>query len=219
MSKQSRRPSRAARHAQQQRPPVAAKQDWRASRTVYLLGALIAAAALVAAATLVGKGGNANAAGPIEVGATAPAVAGTDVVTGQTLSSKQLAGKPILYYLSEGVMCQACLVQIQALQQQGALLNARGLQLVSVTNDDAGTLAQAARDYRITTPLIADQSRAIVKSFGVLGGIPAGVGMHSDTADHTFILVDSSGHVRFVHDYPSMWIDVNALLKALPKVS
>ena len=217
MSKQSRRPNRAARH--QTPPPVSSKQGWRPSRNLYWLVGVVAAVALIAAATLVGKGGDANAAGPIKVGAIAPTVTGTNVVTGQTVSSKQLAGKPILYYLSEGVMCQACLVQIQALQQQAAAIRDGGLQLVSVTNDDAGTLAQAAHDYKITTPLVADESRSIVKSFGVLGGIPAGVGMHNDTADHTFILVDSSGHVRYVKDFPKMWIDVKDLLKQLPKVS
>jgi peroxiredoxin len=137
----------------------------------------------------------------------------------KTVSSGQLVGKPILYHLSESVMCQACLVQIQALQQQAAAIRSGGLQLVSVTNDDAGTLRQAAHDYKITTPLIADDGRSIVKGFGVLGGIPAGVGMHSDTADHTFILVDSSGKVRFVRDSPSMWIDVNRLLAQLPMVN
>ena len=216
MSKKSRRPNRAARH---QKQPVSSKKSRRPSKNVYWAGAIAIVVGLIAAVSLVGKGSNANAAGPIKVGATAPAVSGRNVVTGREISSKQLAGKPILYYLNEGVMCQACLVQIQALQQKASVLKARGLQLVSVTNDDASTLAQAAHDYQITTPLIADESRSIVKSFGVLGGIPFGVGMHTDTADHTFVLVDTSGKVRFVRDYPKMWIDVNALLQALPKVS
>lgn len=216
MSKQSRRPTRATRT---QKPPVNAQFGWRPSRNAYWLVGLAAVVGLVASTTLVGKGSNANAAGPVKVGAVAPAVSGRDVVTGREISSKDLAGKDVLYYLSEGVMCQACLVQIQALQQHAAELRADHLMLVSVTNDDASTLAQAAHDYKITTPLIADASRAIVKRFGVMGGIPFGVGMHTDTANHTFVLVDKTGHVRFVKDYPNMWVDVDALLKALPKVS
>jgi len=174
--------------------------------------------ALIAATFLVGKGSNANAAGPIKVGQKAPRVVGTDVLTGKRIDSKQLAGKNVLYYLNEGVMCQACLVQIQSLQQHAQELEDRGLTLVSITNDDRATLAAAGRDYKITTPLIADASRSIVKSFGVMGGIPFGVGMHTDTADHTFVLVDRSGHVRYVKDFPRMWIDVNELLKQLPAV-
>jgi peroxiredoxin len=219
MSKQSRRPNRAARHQQQhKKPPLSSKQGWRPSKNLYWVFGLLVVVGLIAAASFVGRGGNANAAGPIKVGAVAPRVVGRDVISGRTIDSRQLAGKNVLYYLNEGVMCQACLVQIQALQQHVQHLLGRHLVLVSVTNDDASTLATAGRDYRITTPLIADSNRKIVKSFGVLGGIPAGVGMHIDTADHTFVLVDRTGRVRFVEDYPKMWIDVNALLKALPKV-
>lgn len=220
MSKQSRRPNRAARQLKTRKPPASSKkQGWRPSKNLYWLAAAAGAVALIAAVSLVGKSGNANAAGPIKVGAVAPHVVGTDVRTGQRVDSKQYAGGNVLYYLSEGVMCQACLVQIQALQQHFQHLERDHLTLVSVTNDDPSTLAQAASDYKITTPLIADQNRTIVKSFGVMGGIPAGVGMHNDTADHTFVLVDKTGHVRFIHDYPKMWIDVNQLLRQLPKVS
>lgn len=216
MSKQSRRPNRAARH---QEPPAGSKQAWRPSQNLYWLAGMVAVVALLGATFLIGGKQNANAAPPIKVGAVAPRVVGNDVLTRNRIDSKSYAGKNVLYYLNEGVMCQACLVQIQALQQKAATLKARGLQLVSVTNDDASTLEHAAHDYRITTPLIADESRSIVKSFGVLGGIPFGAGMHADTADHTFVLVDSTGKVRFVKDYPTMWIDVDKLLDALPKVS
>ena len=217
MSKQSRRPTRAARH-QEQAPP-SSKQGWRAAKNLYWILGLAVAVALVAAVSFIGRGSNANAAGPIKLGAVAPRVVGRDVLTGEQIDSRRLAGKNILYYLTEGVMCQACLVQIQALQQHFQHLQGRHMTLISVTNDDASTLAQAGQDYRIATPLIADTDRKIVKSFGVMGGIPAGVGMHMDTADHTFVLVDKTGHVRFVKDYPKMWIDVTTLLRQLPKVS
>ena len=217
MSKQSRRPNRAARH---ETPQSAAKHTgWRPSKNLSWVVALLVAVGLIAAVSFVGKGGNANAAGPVEVGQVAPHVVGTDVLTGTTIDSKSLAGKNVLYYLNEGVMCQACLVQIQALQQHFTHLNKLHLTLVSITNDDPSTLAQAGRDYRITTPLIADSDRTISKAFGVLGGIPFGVGMHTDTANHTFVLVDKNGTVRFIRDYPKMWADVNTLLKQLPKVS
>jgi peroxiredoxin len=217
MSKQSRRPNRAARH--QTPPPVGKQGGWRPSKNLYWGGALVVAVGLIAGVSFVGKGGNANAAGPVKVGQTAPHVVGTDVLTGATIDSKNLAGKNVLYYLNEGVMCQACLVQIQALQQHFEHLNTLHLKLVSITNDDSSTLAQAGRDYKITTPLIADADRSISKSFGVLGGIPFGVGMHSDTANHTFVLVDRDGKVRFIKDFPEMWADVNTLLQQLPKLS
>jgi peroxiredoxin len=220
VSKQSRRPNRAVRQIKTRKPVSSSRQGWRPSKSLYWFAGAFVVVGLLAAVSLLGKGsGQANAAGPIKIGAVSPRVVGTDILTGRRIDSRQLAGENVLYYLSEGVMCQACLVQIQALQQHFQHLERDHLMLVSVTNDDPSTLAQAGRDYKITTPLIADQSRTIVKSFGVMGGIPAGVGMHSDTADHTFVLVDKTGHVRFVQDYPKMWIDVNQLLKQLPKVS
>jgi peroxiredoxin len=216
MSKQSRRPTRAARH---QKPPAKSTQHWRPSKNVYWLLGLFAVVALVGATFLVGGKSNANAAGPIKVGMTAPRVVGTDVLTGNRIDSKDFAGRNVLFYLNEGVMCEACLVQIQALQQHFAHLTNLHLTLVSITNDDASTLAMAGRDYKIATPLISDADRTISKSFGVLGGVPAGVGMHADTANHTFVLVDKKGTVRFIKDYPNMWADVNTLLKQLPKLS
>lgn len=215
MSKQSRRPNRAARH---QEPLASSKQAWRPSQNLYWLAGMVAVVALLGATFLIGGKQNANAAPPIKVGAVAPRVVGNDVLTRNRIDSKSYAGKNVLYYLNEGVMCQACLVQIQALQQHVAHMNGLRLTLVSITNDDASTLAMAARAYKITTPLIADTNRSITKSFGVLGGIPHGVGMHADTANHTFVLVDRSGKVRFIKDYPKMWADVNTLLEQLPKL-
>ena len=214
MSKTSRRPTRAARHN------TATAAETRPSRvSLYWLAAGLAALGLIGATFFIGGSKTANAQGPIRVGEKAPLVVGRDVVSGREIRSTDYTGRNVLYYLSEGVMCQACLVQIQALQQHVRHLEGRKLSLVSVTNDDTSTLAMAARDYKITTPLIADTSRAITESFGVLGGVPSGVGMHSDTANHTFILVDATGRVRFVKDYPRMWIDVNELLDQLPTVS
>ena len=36
---------------------------------------------------------------------------------------------------------------------------------------------------------------------------------------YVFVLVDKTGKVRFIKDYPKMWADVNTLLKQLPKLS
>lgn len=210
MSKQSRRPNRAARH---QAPPVGKQQQRTRTNTLVGIGVAAVAVALVAAATLVGGNNKSATNEPLTVGAKAPSFSGTNVLTGAEITSGQLAGKNVLYFFNEGVMCQACLVQIQALEQHVAHLDRRKLMLVSITNDDPGTLQQAGVDYKLTTPLVADSSRELTTRFGALGG-----GMHSDTADHTFILVDTQGTVRFNKDYPSMWIDPEKLLKELPEI-
>ncbi len=217
MSKLSRRPNRAHRHDV---PPVGAAPRQLSRKTKIVLG-LVAAAGVVglfAATTLLGSNDTTNTSPdnvPLAVGDTAPAFEGADVTTGRKLSSTStLAGKNVLYYFSEGVMCQACLVQIQALEKHLRHLDERGITLVSITNDDAATLQTVAADYQLSTPLVSDASRELTLRFGALGG-----GMHPDTANHTFILVDKAGTVRYVRDYPSMWVEPTDLLKALPKVS
>lgn len=216
MSKQSRRPNRAARHV---KPPVkSTKSRWPLSSSAsWTLGiAVVVAAALGASFMLGGKSNSSGvtAAAALTVGSSAPSFSGTDVISGQAIDAKSLAGKNVLYYFSEGAGCQACMVQIQALQQHLAHLQQAHLTLVSITNDNDSTLGDAASGYKITTPLISDADRSLTKRFGALGG-----GMHVDTASHTFILVDKSGKVRFDKDFPSMWVDVPALLKQLPKVA
>jgi peroxiredoxin len=185
-------------------------------RNGYLgLGVAALVAALFGASTLMGGPGNAaRAAEPLQIGSKAPSFSATNVITKLPIDAKTLAGKNVLYFFSEGSGCQACMLQIQALQQHIAQLKSLQLTLVSITNDDPSTLFQAAAGYKVSTALVSDADRSMTKRFHALGG-----GMHADTASHTFILVDRSGVVRFDKDYPSMWIEPKTLLKLLPKVA
>jgi peroxiredoxin len=189
-------------------------QSRRVNRKLAWAGGLVAVLALIGASFLIGgtKAPAANAA--LKIGAAAPAFSGTNVITQLPVDSKTLAGKNVLYYFSEGSGCQACMVQIQALQQHMAHLTRQHLTLVSITNDDPSILLQAAAGYKISTEIVADPDRTMTRRFGALGG-----GMHADMASHTFILVDKSGTVRYVKDFPRMWIDPGALLKQLPTVN
>jgi peroxiredoxin len=214
MSKQSRRPNRAARNV---KPPVKSTQTrWPLSSTAsWTLGIALLIAVALGASFMLGSPGNAaRAAGPLAIGSSAPSFSGTNVITGQPVDAKTLAGQNVLYFFSEGAGCQACMVQIQALQQHLAHLTRDHLTLVSITNDNDSTLAAAATGYKITTPVVSDPGLTMTKAFHALGG-----GMHADTASHTFILVDKSGKVRFDKDYPSMWIEPSSLLELLPKVA
>ena len=174
---------------------------------------LIVLVGVVGGSFLIG-GGTKSATAALKIGNDAPAFSGTSVITQMPVDSKTLAGKNVLYYFSEGSGCQACMVQIQALEQHMAHLTRQHLTLVSITNDDPSILLQAAAGYKVSTEIVADPDRSMTKRFGALGG-----GMHADTASHTFILVDKAGKVRFVKDFPNMWIDPGALLKQLPTVN
>ena len=61
-------------------------------------------------------------------------------VDGREISSQSLRGGKTLLFFSEGVMCQACFVQIRDIEKVGTELEKKGIGLVSITPDSAETL-------------------------------------------------------------------------------
>ena len=112
-------------------------------------------------------------------------------------------------------MCQACFEQIKGLEQMGAQLAKRNIQLVSITPDAPRDLKQAISQYGITTPMISDEDGDMSHAFNTLG-----LGMHGDTPGHAFALIDR-GKVRWYHDYwlapdRTMYVDPAKVIAALP---
>jgi thioredoxin-dependent peroxiredoxin len=192
----------------------------RLSKNAYwAVGALVLVVALIGGSFLIGgksKVGPGVAASALPVGSTAPAFSGRDVLTGRQISASDLAGKNVLYYFSSGSSCQACMVQAQALQRDMVMLHKAHMSFVMITNDSASTLRAAANGYQLAVPMVADPQGMLTSSFGAVGG---GMDMGDHMADHSFVLVDKTGTVRFHKDFPSMWITTSALLKQLPSVS
>lgn len=142
-----------------------------------------------------------------------------DVVNGREISSQALTGKKMLLFFSEGVMCQACFVQIRDIEKVGTELEKKGIGLVSITPDSAETLRQAIDQYGISTPMIADDDRDMSAAFDTLGQ-----GMHSDTPGHAFVLVDETGKVVWQRDYwlepyRTMYVEPETLLADLAAIS
>lgn len=159
-------------------------------------------------------------AGPgtgLRTGTAVPSFRESDVETGKALSSGALYNRKTLLFFSEGVMCQACFEQIQGLQQFGAQLHRRGIELVSITPDSPDELRQAISQYGITTPVISDADRTMSSAFNTLGK-----GMHGDTPGHAFALI-YHGKIVWYHDYwlpPEglMYVEPAKLLHDIPRV-
>jgi peroxiredoxin Q/BCP len=139
-----------------------------------------------------------------------------DVVTGEAITSTTVAGRKTLLFFSEGVMCQACFVQIQDLESVGSALQKRGIDLVAITPDPPETLRQAIEGYAIRTPMVADDDRTMSAAFDTLGQ-----GMHPDTPGHAFVLIDERGKVvwqrdYWLHPYRTMYVEPDDLLAAIP---
>ncbi len=150
----------------------------------------------------------------LPAGSKVPAFSGTDVLSGARITNSSVYDHKTLLFFSEGVSCQACLEQIQGIQQVGSELAKRGIQLVSITPDSQALLRQAASEYQITTPLISDSNLSMSEAFNTLGQ-----GMHADTPGHAFALI-YRGKVLWYHDYwitdHTMYVQPGALLAALP---
>lgn len=191
----------------------------RHSRTklYWAMGSLIVVGLLaISFAADAGRTGSSSVNGRFAVGSRAPSFSGLDPLTGRWINSSSLAGKNILYYFSAGSSCQACMTQAQALQRDDRQLARDNIALVMVTNDSASGLVAAAHSYGLTLQMVADPTGAITSRFGAVGG---GMDMGPNTADHSFMLVDRKGIVRFHQDFPTMWISTSALLHRFPMMT
>jgi peroxiredoxin len=181
------------------------------------MGSLIVVGLLaISFAADAGRTGSSSVNGRFAVGSRAPSFSGLDPLTGRWINSSSLAGKNILYYFSAGSSCQACMTQAQALQRDDRQLARDNIALVMVTNDSASGLVAAAHSYGLTLQMVADPTGAITSRFGAVGG---GMDMGPNTADHSFMLVDRKGIVRFHQDFPTMWISTSALLHRFPMMT
>ena len=188
-------------------------------RAGYGAVAAIATTLLVLAVALGGGSGSGSPADPHgsspapgegpALGAQAPAFALTDATTGRRVTAEGLRGRKTLLFFSEGVSCQACLVQAADLERSGALKNA-GIALVSVSTDDPESLAQAAEQYGIRSPMLADPSTEMSSAYGMLGH--GGMG-HPTTDGHAFMLLDEAGKVRWHRAYQEMYVKTGKLLR------
>ena len=144
----------------------------------------------------------------LPVGSAVPSFNERDLLSGNAVSSQTVYGRKTLLFFSEGVMCQACFEQIQGLQNVGAELRKRSIDLVSITPDTPTDLEQAAELYGVPTPLIADTDRDMSAAFNTLGK-----GMHADTPGHAFALI-SHGKVLWYRDY---WLPPDQVMYVPPK--
>lgn len=165
-----------------------------------------------------GMGTSAEPGTGLPAGSPVPAFSERDLVSGRRITDASLRGQRTLLFFSEGVMCQACFVQIRELERVGDELAKRGIRLVSITPDSAGELEQAIGQYGIRTPMIADADRDMSAAFGTLGR-----GMHDDTPGHAFVLIDERGTVAWQRDYwlepyRTMYVEPARLLADIPQL-
>lgn len=219
----SRQPARAATPPAPSRGQERLWTSWKGGLIALVVVAVITGSTVLPDVLDTKPAGNSNTGMPmgveqgagLPIGSAVPSFSERDVETGKAITSTSVFAHKTLLFFSEGVMCQACFEQIKGLERFGPELDRRGIRLVSITPDSPGDLRQAVSQYRIGTPMIADDDRDMSQAFNTLGR-----GMHENTSGHAFVLVDR-GKVLWYRDYwlapaRSMYVEPTRLLADIP---
>lgn len=118
--------------------------------------------------------------------------------TGHPISLADYHGKTVLLYFQEGVGCEPCWQQMKDLEKDAAQVHAAGIdQIVSITTQPAGVLAQKARDEGVSMPVLSDTDLSVSRAYTANQ-----YGMMGTSMDgHTFVLVGPDGTIQWRADY------------------
>lgn len=141
--------------------------------------------ALVGAVAALTACGGAAPANPVAIGATAPAYAAR-TLTGDSVSLSAMRGKVVLLNVW-ATWCHPCRQEIPQLQALHTTYAERGLAVVGVSVDAAGTedgIREFAKDFAMTYPIWLDPDERVSSRFLTMG-VP-----------ETFI-IDRAGVIRW----------------------
>ena len=123
-------------------------------------------------------------------------------------------GRTVLLYFQEGIDCQPCWTQLQAIQAHMAAFHRAGIgEVVSITTNPVGALQQAATTYGTTIPVLSDSNFTVSRAYHANH-----YGMMGTSADgHSFVVVGPGGDILWRADYGgapnyTMYVPVTTLL-------
>ncbi|BDO42278.1 redoxin domain-containing protein [Cellulomonas sp. NTE-D12] len=125
---------------------------------------------------------------------------------GSSVTLSALRGKPVLLYFSEGAGCDACLVQMQTIEQDPAFAT-KGVTVVPIVMNTAAQINADRQRLGVRSAFYLDDG-TVSKEYDVLGK-----GMHAGLPGHGFVLVNPAGQQVWAAEYPSMWLAPDQLLK------
>ncbi len=149
-------------------------------------------------------------------GATAPGITLASNMGG-TFNLAAQRGETVLLYFQEGIDCQPCWTQLQAIQHDMAAFHHAGIdEVVSITTDPLGALQQAASTYGTTIPVLSDPTLTVSQAYHAND-----YGMMGTSMDgHSFIVVGRNGRIEWRADYGgapnyTMYVPVPTLIHQL----
>ncbi|MEP7762421.1 peroxiredoxin family protein [Sanguibacter sp. 25GB23B1] len=126
------------------------------------------------------------------------------VSDGSEASLADFRGGPVVLYFNEGAGCDSCLLQMQAIEQDPAFAEA-GITVLPIVMNPAEQINAERDRLGVSTPFLIDDG-TVSEAYGTLDA-----GMHEGLPGHGFILIDADGVQKWYGNYPSMWLDPDAL--------
>jgi len=127
---------------------------------------------------------------------------------GRAVSLSSLRGSPVLLYFSEGVGCDACLIQMNQIERDPAFA-AAGITVLPIVMNTAAQISPEMTRLQVSTPFLLDDG-TVSKAYNTLGK-----GMHEGLPGHGFVLIDAKGIQKWSAEYPSMWIEPATLMSEI----
>jgi peroxiredoxin Q/BCP len=115
----------------------------------------------------------------IKVGSTAPDFQTTDADGNTVRLSERLAAGDVLLYFYPADFTPICTAQACAFQERSEALNDVSVQILGISPQSAESHRRFAATYGLTFPLLSDESRDIIRAYGVEG--PFGFGVRRAT--------------------------------------
>jgi len=184
----------------------------RFRRGVWVLLALPLVVGGLYALSALGKGGGGGSAShgsgtyPYAIGSPGPGDPAPPLslpsTSGGTFDLASYRGKQeVLLFFQEGLTCEPCWTQLQAIQKDLSKFRALGIgPIVSITTDPINQIEQKVKDEGITIPVLADVG-ATFSSPSVWGTNKYQMQMMGERNGHSFILVGKNGRIRWRADY------------------
>jgi thioredoxin-dependent peroxiredoxin len=89
--------------------------------------------------------------------------------SGTALRLSALRGQPVILYFYPQADTPGCTIESKAFRDLQPQLDAKGIRIVGISTDGVDAQAHFATKCDLPFPLVADHSKAITTSYGVLG--------------------------------------------------
>lgn len=132
----------------------------------------------------------------LKEGDIAPAFTGI-TQGGKSISLSDFTGKKVLLFFYPKDMTPGCTAQACNLAENMDALTDKNIQVIGVSMDAVARHEKFDAKYNLNFPLIADEDRKIIQSYGVWG-LKKFMGKEYDGIHRTSFLIDEEGQIQAI---------------------